>query len=150
MKKLDISERKACRVIGQLRTTQRYEKVIDPEREKLRAKIIELAKEYGRYGYKTITSMLQMEGFEVGKDRVHSIWQEEGLLVPKRQPKRARLWLNDGSTIRLKPTHKNHVWSYDFVAEQTHDGRSFRILNIIDEFTRECLAFRTGEKEQFQ
>ena len=140
MTKLNISERAACRILGQLRTTQRYEKVMDPDREKLRARIIALAKECVRYGYKTITSMLQMEGFEVGKDKVHSIWQEEGLLVPTRQPKRSRLWLNDGSTIRLKSTHKNHVWSYDFVTERTHDGRSFRILNIIDEYTRECLA----------
>jgi transposase InsO family protein len=84
--------------------------------------------------------MLQLEGFAVGRDRVHRIWQEEGLQVPQKQPKRARLWLADGSCIRLRPTHRNHVWSYDFVSEQTHDGRKFRILNIIDEFTKECLA----------
>lgn len=140
MTKLAVSERLACRVIGQLRTTQRYEKVLDPDRERLRARIIELATQYGRYGYKTITSMLQLEGFEVGRDRVHTIWQEEGLQVPQKQPKRARLWLADGSTIRLKPTHKNHVWSYDFVSEQTHEGKKFRILNIIDEHSKECLA----------
>lgn len=84
--------------------------------------------------------MLQLEGFDVGKDSVHRVWREEGLQVPKTQPKRARLWLANGSCIRLRPTHKNHVWSYDFVSEQTHDGRKFRILNIIDEYTRECLA----------
>ena len=108
MAKLGVSERLACRVIGQLRTTQRYEKIIDPDRERLRTRIIELAIEYGRYGYKTITSLLQLEGFEVGRDRVHTIWQEEGLQVPQKQPKRARLWLADGSTIRLRPTHKVH------------------------------------------
>lgn len=140
MDELKVSQRLACRVIGQIRTTQRYEKIIDPTREKLRARIIELAKEYGRYGYKTITSMLQLEGYEVGKDRVHNIWQEEGLQVPQKQPKRSRLWLADGSCIRLRPTHPNHVWSYDFVSEKTHDGRKLRILNIIDEFTKECLA----------
>jgi transposase InsO family protein len=138
--RFQVSERKACGVIGQLRTTQRYEKVIDPEGERVRDRILELVKEYGRYGYKTITSMLQLEGFAVGRDRVHRIWQEEGLQVPQKQPKRARLWLADGSCIRLRPTHRNHVWSYDFVSEQTHDGRKFRILNIIDEFTKECLA----------
>src|SRR5579885_1212387 len=106
--------------MSQRRTTQRYQKVIDPDRERLRTRIIELAKEYGRYGYKTITSMLQMEGFEVGCDRVHRVWQEEGLQVPQKQPKRARLWLSNGSCIRLRPTHKNHVWSYDFVSEKTH------------------------------
>lgn len=109
-------------------------------REKLRARIIELATEYGRYGYKTITDILRLEGWEVGKDRVHSIWREEGLQVPQKQPKRKRLWLADGSCIRLRPQYKNHVWSYDFVSDQTHDGRKFRILNIIDEFSRECLA----------
>ena len=140
MTKLNVSERLACRVIGQLRTTQRYEKIIDPGRVRLRARIIELATQYGRYGYKTITSMLQMEGFIVGRDRVHTVWQEEGLQVPQKQPKRARLWLADGSCIRLRPMHKNHVWSYDFVSEQTHDGRKFRILNIIDEHSKECLA----------
>ena len=139
-KKLKVSERLACRVIGQVRTTQRYAPRPNPEREKLRERIVELATQYGRYGYKTITNLLQLEGFDVGKDLVHSVWREEGLQVPQKQPKRSRLWLTDGSCIRLRPTHKNHVWSYDFVSEQTHDGRKFRILNIIDEYTRECLA----------
>lgn len=135
-----VSERFACRVIGQRRTTQRYEPIVDPNKERLRERIVELATQYGRYGYKTITSMLQLEGFSVGRDFVHGVWQREGLQVPPKQPKRARLWLGDGSCIRLRPTHRNHVWSYDFVSEQTHDGRKFRILNIIDEFTKECLA----------
>jgi len=135
-----VSQRLACRVIGQLRTTQRYKKIIDPNRERLRGRIIELATQYGRYGYKTITSMLQLEGFVVGRDSVHRVWQEEGLQVPQKQPKRSRLWLNDGSCIRLRPTHRNHVWSYDFVSEQTNDGRKIKILNIIDEHTKECLA----------
>ena len=135
-----MSERLACRVIGQIRTTQRYEKIIDPNRERLHSRIVELATEYGRYGYKTITSLLQLEGFEVCRDRVHSVWRDEGLQVPQKQPKRARLWLNDGSCIRLRPAHRNHVWSYDFVSEQTHDGRKIKTLNIIDEHTKECLA----------
>ena len=136
----NVSERFACRVIGQLRTTQRYAAIVDPEKERTRERIVELATQYGRYGYKTITSMLQLEGFSVGRDFVHTVWRNEGLQVPQKQPKRARLWLGDGSCIRLRPTHRNHVWSYDFVSEQTHDGRKFRILNIIDEFTKECLA----------
>jgi len=139
-KRLKVSERLACRVIGQVRTTQRYAPQPNPERERIRERIVELATQYGRYGYKTITSLLQLEGFDVGKDSVHRVWREEGLQVPQKQPKRSRLWLADGSCIRLRPTHKNHVWSYDFVSEQTHDGRKFRILNIIDEYTRECLA----------
>ncbi len=99
-----------------------------------------LAKAYGRYGYRTVTGLLQREGWEVGKDRVYTIWREEGLKVPRKQPKRARLWLADGSCIRRRAEYSNHVWSYDFVAERTHDGRSLRMLNILDEYTRECLA----------
>ncbi len=72
--------------------------------------------------------------------RIERIWRQEGLKVPQKQPKRGRLWLNDGSCIRHKPIYKNHVWSYDFVMDRTHDGRSFRVLNIIDEYSRECLA----------
>jgi putative transposase len=138
--KFQVSERRACEVVGQLRGTQRYLPVPQTEREKLRARIVQLATQYGRYGYKTITDMLRLEGWDAGKDRVYSIWREEGLKVPQKQPKRARLWFADGSCIRLRPQHRNHVWSYDFVSEKTHDGRPFRILNIIDEHTRECLA----------
>jgi transposase InsO family protein len=112
--------------------------------------VIELASEYGRYGYRQITNLLNMEGFDVGKDRVFTIWSREGLKVPQKQPKRRRLWLTDGSCIRLRPEHKNHVWSYDFVSEQTHDGRKFKILNIIDEFTRECLVTHVARRIRAQ
>lgn len=106
---------------------------------KLRERVISIASEYGRYGYRQVTGMLNMEGWDVGKDRVFTIWRKEGLKVPQKQPKRARLWLADGSCIRQRPEHVNHVWSYDFVSEQTHDGRKFKILNVVDEFSRECL-----------
>lgn len=135
-----MSERRACRVIGQLRSTQRYEPRPQQHNELLRTRIIELAVGYGRYGYRQVTGLLNMEGWEVGKDRVYTIWREEGLKVPQKQPKRARLWLADGSCVRHRPEHPNHVWSYDFVAERTHDGRPFKVLNIMDEYTRECLA----------
>jgi putative transposase len=140
MKELRVSERRSCRAIGQLRTTQRYEPIPSQFKENLRDRVVEIATEYGRYGYKTVTGLLNMEGWDVGKDRVYTIWREEGLKVPQKQPKRARLWLADGSCIRLRPTHRNHVWSYDFVSDRTADGRPFRILNIIDEHSRECLA----------
>ena len=84
--------------------------------------------------------MLKQEGWQVNHKRVERIWRREGLKVPKKQPKRGRLWLNDGSCIRLRPEHKDHVWSYDFMMARTADGRAFRMLNIIDEYTRECLA----------
>lgn len=129
---LCVSQRRACRALGQLRTTQRYRKIPDPLKEKLKDRVVELATQYGRYGYKTITGLLNMEGWDVGKDRVYTIWREEGLKVPQKQPKRARLWLADGSCIRMRPLHPNHVWSYDFVSDRTRDGRPFRILNIID------------------
>lgn len=107
--------------------------------KKLRDRVVSIASEYGRYGYRQVTGMLNMEGWDVGKDRVFSIWRKEGLKVPQKQPKRARLWLTDGSCIRQRPEYVNHVWSYDFVSEQTHDGRKFKILNVVDEFSRECL-----------
>ena len=106
----------------------------------MRERIIALAKEYGRYGYRTVTDMLRHEGWDVGKEGVHTIWRQEGLQVPTKQPKRARLWHADGSCLRLRPAYRNHVWSYDFVADRTQDGRPFRILKILDEYTRECLA----------
>jgi len=103
-------------------------------------RIVELATQSGRYGYRRITALLKGEGWRVNHKRVERIWRQEGLKVPQRQPKRKRLWFNDGSCVRLCPTHKDHVWSYDFVQARTHDGRSFRMLTMVDEFTRECLA----------
>ena len=150
MRVLKVSERRACKTIGQIRSTQRYEKVPNQEQAKLEERVIGLASEYGRYGYRQVTNLLNMEGFDVGKDRVFSIWQREGLKVPQKPPKRSRLWLVDGSCIRLRPEYKNHVWSYDFVSEQTHDGRRFKILNIIDEFTRECLASHVARRIKSQ
>lgn len=127
-------------MIGQIRSTQRYQPKPNPFKEKVRERVTELATKYGRYGYRTVTDLLKLEGWKVGKDRVYTIWREEGLKVPQKQPKRSRLWLNDGSCIRLRPKHPNHVWSYDFVHERTHDGKPFRIFNVMDEYTRECLA----------
>lgn len=110
------------------------------------ADIIELASKYGRYGYRRITALLNERGWRVNHKRVERIWRTEGLRVPKKQPKRSRLWLNDGSCIRLRPERKNHVWSYDFVTARTADGRAFRMLNIIDEYTRECLAITINRR----
>ena len=123
---------------------------MDHEREKIRKRIIELVADYGRYGYRTITDLLKLEGYDVGKDRVFAIWREEGLQIPQKQPKRRRLWLADGSCMRLRPQHEGHVWSYDFVSDQTHDGKKFRILNIIDEYTKECLACHVARRIRSQ
>ena len=110
------------------------------------AAVIGLARSFGRYGYKRITGLLQMAGWDVNAKRVQRIWRAEGLKVPARQPKRGRLWLNDGSCIRLRPEHANHVWAYDFVAETTHDGRKLRLLTVVDEYTRECLTIRVERR----
>ena len=150
VRELKISERRACKVIGQIRSTQRYEPKPNQEQEKLETRVIELATEYGRYGYRQVTNLLNMEGWSVGKDRVHTIWRQEGLKVPQKQPKKSRLWLADGSCVRHRPERKNHVWSYDFVSEQTHDGRKFKILNIIDEYTKECLASHVARRIRSQ
>jgi putative transposase len=112
----------------------------------LTADIIAFATQYGRYGYRRIAALLERAGWVVNLKRVERIWRREGLKVPQKQPKKGRLWLNDGSCVRLRPTHPNHVWSYDFVEDRTHDGRKFRMLNVIDEFTRECLAVRVERK----
>jgi transposase InsO family protein len=127
-------------VLGQARKTQRRTPHITEEEERLAARIIELATQYGRYGYRRVTALLNQKEWQVNHKRVERIWRREGLKVPKKQPKRRRLWLNDGSCIRLRPERKDHVWSYDFVMTRTADGRAFRILAIIDEYTRECLA----------
>jgi putative transposase len=116
------------------------------DEERLTADIIALARLYGRYGYRKITALLRNAGWLVNDKRVERIWKREGLKVPPRQPKRGRLWLTDGSCIRLRPEYPNHVWSYDFVEDRTHDGRKFRLLNVIDEFSHECLAIRVGRK----
>ena len=139
-KALLVSERRACTALGQARKTQRRIPSTMDEEARLVARIIELATRYGRYGYRRITAMLRQEGWLVNHKRVERIWRIEGLKVPQKQPKRSRLWLNDGSCIRLRPLYKDHVWSYDFVMARTSDGRAFRILNIMDEYTRECLV----------
>ena len=108
--------------------------------------IVTLASEYGRYGYRRITALLQAAGWPVGRDRVQRIWRREGLKVPKKHRPRGRLWLNDGSCIRLRPERANHVWSFDFVEGRTHDGRSLRIMTLIDEHTRECLALKVARR----
>lgn len=135
-----VSERRACRVVGQARSTQRREQYIPSDEPRLVKRMIELAGQYGRYGYLRITRLLRDEGFHANRKRVQRLWRREGLKVPQRQPKRGRLWLNDGSCVRLRPAHRDHVWSYDFVQDRTSEGRPIRLLTLIDEFTRECLS----------
>ena len=142
-----ISERRACKVLGQARATQRRNLSPPSDEKQLTDDIITLATRYGRYGYRRITALLNNKhGWKVNHKRVERIWRKEGLKVPKKQPKRGRLWLNDGSCIRLRPEYKDHVWSYDFMIDRTANGRAFKILNIIDEYTRESLAMLIARK----
>lgn len=143
---LGVSERRACRVLGQARAVQRHTPRVRDDEEPLSGRIVELAAVYGRYGTPRITAMLKQEGWMVNHKRVERIWRQAGLKVPQKQPKRGRLWLNDGSCIRLRPARKDHVWAYDFVSGRTHDGVGFRMLTIVDEFTRECLAIDVARK----
>ena len=167
---LGVPERRACRVLGQHRSTQRKSPTTADDEAALTADIVALATQYGRYGYRRIAALLRDAGprlapagrhaidmpwtddpppggsWMVNRKRGERLWRQEGLKVPGKQPKKGRLWLNDGSCVRLRPERPNHVWSYDFAEDRTHDGRKYRMLNVIDEFTRECLAIRVDRK----
>ena len=146
MLKMNLSERRACRPLGQHRSSQRKVPRGRDDEEALTADLVALAETYGRYGYRKISSLLKATGWSVNDKRVERIWRCEGLKVPAKQPKRGRIWDNDGSCVRLRPEHPNNVWSYDFVEARTHDGRKIRMLNVVDEFTHECLAIRVARK----
>lgn len=144
--RFEASERRACKVVGLHRATKRYEQKEDELNKIITPKVIYYASKYGRYGYKRVSALIRAEGFIVNHKRIYRIWRGEGLKVPSKQPKRGRLWLNDGSCIRRRPEYKNHVWSYDFVHDYTHDGRPIKMLTIIDEFSRENLAIHVSRR----
>jgi putative transposase len=144
--KLGVSERTACRVLGQHRSTQRNVARTADDEAALTADVVELARCYGRYGYRRIAALLRQAGWQINRKRVERIWRREGLKVPARQPKRDRLWLADGSCIRLRPERPNQVWAYDFVEDRTRDARKYRMLCVVDEFTREALAIRVARR----
>lgn len=133
-------------MVGQFRSTQRHPPLVSPYEEGLLRRITELACDYGRYGYRRIWFVLSEEGWVVTVKQVEWLWRREGLKLPARQPRRKRLWFNDGSCVRLRPERPMHVWTYDFVLGRTEDGRMFRMLTVLDEYTRECLATAVGRK----
>jgi len=143
---MKVSERRICQVLGQHRSTQRHRPRCREDEERLVADMIELARQYGSYGYRRVAVLLREAGWQVSDGRIERLWRREGLKVPPKQPMRGRLWLNDGSCIRLRPAHRNHVWSYDFVHDRTHDGRAYRMLTILDEYTRNSLAIRVERR----
>ena len=134
------------RARSQHRSTQRRIPQGRADEDRLVADTIELTRRYGRYGYRRIAALLRQAGWQVNDKLIERLWRREGLKVPYKQRKRGRLWFNDGSYVRLRPEYPDHVWSYDFVHDRTHDGRSFRTLNVIDEYTRECLMIRVKRK----
>jgi len=141
-----VSERRACRVLGQPRSTQRRKPSVPDDEPRLVNQMVKLATQYGRYGYRMVTGLLREDGWKVNHKRIARLWRREGLKVPQKQPKRRRLWLGDGSCVRLRPSYTDHVWSYDFVQDRTSDGRAFRMLTVIDEYSRECLAIDVARK----
>ena len=146
IKSFKTSLSRACRLVEIDRSTARYRsRLIDKDKE-IRSKITELTSKYGRYGYKRITALLRRDNLIVNHKKVRRIWREEGLKVPRKQPKKGRLWLHDGSCIGHKPEYKNHVWSYDFVSDRTEDGKPIKMLNIMDEYSRECLCIDAQRK----
>lgn len=140
------SERRICRALGISRSTVRYVPEPGPDEGPLRAAVIGLAGQYGRYGYRLVTGLLRQSGWQLSRSPVERTWKQEGLKVPQKQPKRGRRWLADGSCIQLRPERRNHVWSWDFVMDRTDDGRPIKILTLIDEFTRECLAIHVARR----
>ena len=145
-RELGVSERRACAALGQHRSTQRRVPRGREDEERLTAGIVELARQYGRYGYRKIAALLRRAGWLVNDKRVERIWRREWLKVPAKQPRPGRLWLADGSCVRLRAEHRDHVWSYDFVEDRTHDGKKYRMLNAVDEYTHECLAIRIARR----
>ena len=132
--------------MGQHRSVQRHQPQSQSDEAEITTAITSLALQYGRYGYRRITALLNDDGWQVNHKRVERIWRREGLKVPRKQPKKKRLWLNDGSCVRKRPQYRNHVWAYDFVMDRTHNGKRFRMLTVIDEYTRECLAIKVSRK----
>ncbi len=144
--KYGLSERHACRIVGQHWGTHRYVPTVLADEDELIRAVIALASEYRRYGYRRGTALLQADSWPVGKDRVQRIRRREGLKVPQKHRPRSRLWLNVESKVRLRPLHRNHVWSFDFVQARTHDGRSLRVLTLIDKYSRACLALTVARR----
>ncbi len=137
--KLGSSERRACKTIGVARSTQRYE-ATPVDDDSLRLALVRLAKQYGRYGYRKIAALLRVEGWQVNHKKVERLWREEGLQIPQRHRKRKRLYRKDSSVIRLRPRYQNHIWSIDFVHDKLASGRPYKMLTVLDEYSREALC----------
>jgi len=144
--RLDTSERRTCKTVGMPRSSQRYVDRPKDNEDSLRLALIRLAKQYGRYGYRKITRLLQIEGWKVNEKKIERLWREEGLQQPKRHKKQKRLYHKDSSVIRLRPKYENHIWSIDFVHDRLSNGRPYKMLTVIDEYTRQALCVAVKPK----
>jgi putative transposase len=136
-----VSERRACRVLGQQRSTQRQPpKKATEEEGRLVARMLELVRKHPRFGYRRVWALLRREGWRVNRKRVHRLWRQQGLKVPRKQRKKRRLGSSANSCVRRPAEHKDHVWAWDFLHDRTSDGRSLKWFTLVDEYTRECLA----------
>lgn len=142
---LGTSERRICRVIGLARSTLQY-RAAPKDDKALRLAMIRLAKQYGRYGYRKVTELLRVVGWPVNHKKIERLWGEEGLQLPQRHKKRKRLYHKDSSIIRLRPQYPNHIWSVDFVHDKLSNGRSYKMLTVLDEYTREALCVAVKPK----
>ena len=141
---LEMSQRRACQVVGQPRATQRYVPEPDAEEARLRARLRAFSRARPRAGYRTACGQLRQEGLRVNVKRVQRLWREEGLKVPRKQGKKRRLGTSESGCQRRVAGRPNEVWSYDFVSDQTREGRRLKYLCVVDEYTRECLALAVG------
>ena len=136
----EVSERRACRVLGQQRSTQRQRPKAKEQEQRLVTRMLELVRQHPRFGYRRIGVLLRREGWRVNRKRVYRLWRKEGLKVPRKQRKKRRLGSSANSCIRRPAEYKDHVWAWDFLHDRTSDGRPLKWLTLVDEYTRECLA----------
>lgn len=141
-----MSQRRACRTLGQPLSTQRYKARPKEDEQRLVARILELVGEFPRYGYRMITRVLRKEGWKVNFKRIYRLWKREGLKVSVKKAKKRRLGNPDGGITRRRAEHPNHVWSIDFIFDRTENGRPLKVLSVIDEFTRECIALEVHRR----
>jgi putative transposase len=143
-RQLDVSERRACRALGQCRSSQRYQPLNDEEEKRLVQEMLALVGVHPRYGYRRIWALLRQAGWTVNRKRVYRLWRQEGLKVPQKQHKKRRLGHSANSCVRRKAEHQDHVWTWDFIHDRTINGRPLKWLSIVDEYTRECLALEVA------
>lgn len=142
----EVSERRACTVLDQPRSTQRYERKPASDEAALVTRALELVGQHPRYGYRRIAVLLKREGFQAGFDRVYRLWRREGLKVPKTPRKKRHLGSSANGCVRHRVERQNQVWAWDFIFDRTASGTSLKWLSVVDEFTRECLCLKVARR----